>query len=58
MVLCYNILAVASLSAYINFTAKHPDSMGDVLNACWLFITDLVKELVMSHLKRCMASTL
>lgn len=38
MVLWYNMLDVATLNAYINFTEQHPDCMGGVNNARRLFI--------------------
>ncbi len=40
--------------AYTNFTAQHPDNMGGVTNAWRLFIKELVKELVLPHMKRCL----
>ncbi|XP_060905369.1 piggyBac transposable element-derived protein 1-like [Labrus mixtus] len=49
MVLWYNMLDVATLNAYTNFTAQHSDYMGGVNNARWLFIKELGKELVMPH---------
>lgn len=52
MVLWYNMLDVATLNAYTNFTAQHPYYMGGVNNARRLFIKDLGKELVMPHMKR------
>src|SRR4029434_430047 len=47
MVLWHNVLDVATLNAYTNFTAQHPDYMGGVTNARQLFIKELGKELVL-----------
>ena len=52
MVLWHNVLDVATLNAYTNFTAQHPDYMGGVTNAQRLFIKELGKELVMPHKRR------
>ncbi len=35
-------------------TPQHPDNMAGVTNAWRLFIKELVKELVMPHMKRCL----
>src|SRR4029434_2004150 len=50
MVLWHNVLDVATLNAYTNFTAPHPDYMTNA-NARRLFIKELGKELFM-HIKR------
>ena len=52
MVLWHNVLDVAALNVYTNFTAQHPDDMGGVTNARRLFIKELGKELVKPHMKR------
>lgn len=52
MVLWYNMLDVATLNAYTSFTSQHPDYMGGVSNTRRLFIKELVKELIMPHMKR------
>lgn len=57
MVLWYNMLDVATLNVYTNFTAQHPDYVGGVSNARRLFIKELGKELIMPHMKRCMDGT-
>ncbi|KAL6455001.1 hypothetical protein MHYP_G00102710 [Metynnis hypsauchen] len=57
MVLWFNVLDVATLNAYTNFTAQHPDYMGGASNARRLFIKELGKELVMPHMKRRMEGT-
>ncbi|XP_032420180.1 piggyBac transposable element-derived protein 4-like [Xiphophorus hellerii] len=57
MVLWYNMLDVATLNAYTNFSAQHPDYMGGASNAQRLFIKELGKELVMPHMKRLMEGT-
>ena len=57
MVLWHNVLDVATLNAYTNFTAQHPDYMGGVTNARRLFIKELGKELIMPHMKRRMEGT-
>ncbi|KAM3624864.1 uncharacterized protein V6R79_002933 [Siganus canaliculatus] len=57
MVLWYNMLDVATLNAYTNFTAQHPDYTGGVNNARRLFIKELGKELVKPHMKRRMEGT-
>ena len=57
MVLWHNVLDVATLNAYTNFTAQLPDYMGGVTNARRLFIKELGKELVMPHMKRRMEGT-
>lgn len=57
MVLWYNMLDIATLNAYTNFTAEHPGYMGGVTNARRLFIKELGKELVMPHMKRRMEDT-
>ncbi|XP_032436406.1 piggyBac transposable element-derived protein 4-like [Xiphophorus hellerii] len=57
MVLWYNMLDVATLSAYTNFSAQHPDYMGGASNARRLFIKELGKELVMPHMKRRLEGT-
>ena len=51
MVLWHNVLDVATLNAYTNFTAQHPDYMGGVTNARRSFIKELGKELIMPHMK-------
>ena len=57
MVLWHNVPDVATLNAYTNFTAQHPDYMGGVTNARRLFIKELGKELIMPHMKRRMEGT-
>ncbi|XP_027880247.1 piggyBac transposable element-derived protein 4-like [Xiphophorus couchianus] len=57
MVLWYNMLDVATLNAYTNLGAQHPDHMGGASNARRLFIKELGKELVMPHMKRRMEGT-
>lgn len=53
LVLWYNVLDVASLNAYTNFTAQHhSDYMGAVTNAQRLLSKELGKELFMPHMKR------
>lgn len=57
MVLWYNMLDVATLNAYTNFSAQHPDYMGGVTNGRQLFIKELDRELVIPHMKRRMEGT-
>lgn len=57
MVLWHNVLDVATLNAFTNFTAQHPGYMGGVTNARRLFIKELAKELVMPHMRRRMEAT-
>ena len=56
MVLWHNVLDVATINAFTNFTAQHPDYMGGVTNARRLFIKELGKA-VMPHMKRRMEGT-
>ena len=57
MVLWHNMLDVATLNAFTNYTAQHPGYMGGVTNARQLFIKELGKELVMPHMRRRMEGT-
>ena len=52
MVLWHNMLDVATLNAFTNYTAHQPGYMGGVTNAWRLFIKELGKELVMPHMRR------
>ena len=47
----YNVLDVASLNAYILFTAKHPKFHHGVSYKRRLFLRELVLELVLPHMK-------
>ncbi|XP_054866815.1 piggyBac transposable element-derived protein 4-like [Amphiprion ocellaris] len=58
LVLWYNMLDVATLNAYTNYTLEHPDYHAGLSHTRRLFIKELCKELVMPHMTRRLAETL
>uniref|UniRef100_UPI00358F8AC9 piggyBac transposable element-derived protein 4-like n=1 Tax=Myxine glutinosa TaxID=7769 RepID=UPI00358F8AC9 len=52
MVMWYNLLDVATLNAYVLYTAQHPEFMQGLMHKRRLFIKELVLELVKPHMQR------